>query len=63
MFARHQTDGCMMPSVSQAPKTRLFSVRTLTMPSPQYACTCLNNCLFCKTLLTHWMYVAYGIHY
>ena len=36
----------MMPSVSQAPKTRLFSFRTLTMPSPQYACTCLNNCLF-----------------
>ena len=42
---RHQTDDYMMSPV-KLPGLILLSFRTLAIPSPQYACTCSNNCLF-----------------
>ena len=58
---RQQTKGYWMSSVSQAPRHNLLIFPHFKNTIPIiYVFTCLNNCLFCKTLLTHWIYGVLG---
>ena len=58
---RQQTQGYRMSSVNQAPRHNLLIFPHFSNTIPiKYIFTCLNNCLFCETLLTHWIYGVLG---